>query len=374
MHSLYTAKGKLKKMSMKRLASTYGDLFTEIAAQVPILKAEIHSVTETRASSFGCEDTVPAIDIHTTARGLDRTVRMMTYWQHPSGGWVRACGMCINGFRAEYKHISEGCCYHCGGTNIAAAKGAKGELSTWPTRDKAIEAARRVSQSDLTAERTQQIFFDIHRAKVAEYWEQHPEADQARKDYAELVDEASRVEYRTNPVYHGRSDITEEGYLRWRQGDMELRVNRFAGQMLNEVEEKASLTPRQHDAFIASVAKTVAREQERDAQRAQVKEATKHVGEVAERLRFKAVPVWGTTCDSFYGTSVLMVMEGTGKYAGAKFKFFGSGEWLFSALEALEEEGPAPELTLSGTVKAHRTDAERGNLTELTNVRTIKKL
>lgn len=350
---------------MKRLASTYGDLFTQVAATVPVQTATLVRVTDTRAGFFHDEATVPAIDIVTGVEGSDQIVRMMTYWQDDNGEWTRACPMCINGTRPEYRHVDAGLCHHCGGTNTVS--NGKGDVRTWPTRDKAIKAAIRVSQSDLSTARTWAIFVAIHHHKVEEFWQHHPGLAQARDTFVALAQDKARRDFRNDP--YAPVDLDEDGYVDWLGTRAHENLNSFVARMIQEVNDKAHLTPRQAEAMVDAVERIA----EQEAGHTENLNATRHVGEIDQRLRFKAPVAFAKRLDNDFGSTVLLILDGEGDYAGAKFKTFSSGAWAWEALELLEADQPC-EVTVSATVRAHQTSDRGENVTRLANVRKVKKL
>lgn len=375
MHTLTNRKGELKTPSAKRLKTEHGDLFTRIAATVPAHKATVSHVRETTVCFYiNAEYTqpVPAIEITTVAdNNPDHHVRTMTWWEDEDGRYHQACPMCIDGFRPEYKGVNNGTCYHCGGSNTGSSK-------TADNRDRAIAAVKRASQADLTKARTWSIFTGIHHAKVDEFWATHPEAASARDTFNQLVDSAARAGQATDP--YAEPGISLDQYVKRNYSQYAGKVNHFAYRMIEEAREKASLTPRQLEAFVSSVAKTAEREATKEARAEELEGSTRFVGKLGERLKFDATVKFARVIENEeFGDSVMMILEGADALEGAVLKVFSGGGWAWEAFEAWEEtkdtDGAEPvRVRLSGTVKQHSTTDQDGNVTRLANVRKVKKI
>lgn len=375
MHSLYTSKGDLKNPSAKRLREEHGDLFTRIASEVPILKATVSDVTETTVCFYiraQYTKPVPAIRITTTVEGdPNHIVREMTWWEDSQGRYHQSCPMCVDGFRPEYAGVDHGTCYHCGGHNTGSSKIAD-------NRDRALAAVKRASQADLTKQRTWKIFTSIHWAKVEEFWNTHPEAASARDTFLELVDNAAKAGQDTDT--YADPNLTPEQYAERNFSSYAQKVNGFAYRMVEEARMKASLTPRQMDAFVASVARTAEKEATRDTRAADLAASTRFAGELGERIKFDATVKFARVIENdVWGDSVLLILEGSDAAEGAVFKVFSRGEWAWDAFgaweEAKENQGAEPvKVRLSGKVEAHTTNDRDGNVTQLGNVRKVKKI
>lgn len=235
-----------------------------------------------------------------------------------SGKFLSQCGQCDGGWsgsKGHFAHVLSAVCFDCNGTGVHKRYDDEAKVVALVKRRRA-DAARRARKA---AEKEA-----AQRAEHAAWVAEHPAlAAELAEILAELPDDD-----RSDEAYYAQRDA----YDKW--GDFVLLMaQRAAWGALS-------------DAQAESVTEAIAQVRARHQAKAEKLAASRHAGEVDEKVTVTGTVTVATTVDTRYGTARLVVVTGTGDDAGVTVKAFGSGKTLWEAAKG-------QDVTVTGTVSKH---------------------
>lgn len=215
------------------------------------------------------------------------------------GRWGRPCGTCdATGYRSGYDFVDGGRCWHCNATGI---------WTRYDNLDKARKSARTAITRHLNEYRKAQ---ELDRIR-----------EQARREAAKAFGEWA----------DSRDDVVD--FINEYPED---RMGQFMRDMRNRLFNYEPLSENQE----AAIRKMIDRELKGPDGR--------YYGSVGERITFTGNIVKTDSGSSDYGVWYLVVVAGTGEFAGATFKMMGSSP-VVRELEGCEGD----DVTITATVKKH---------------------
>lgn len=246
-----------------------------------------------------------------------------------NGRFYAPCGYCSpqwSGSKTYHMGVMDGVCFQCAGRGTTT-KVIEGE-------DKVVRFAvqRAKAAARREAKRAEQIAAAEAEAAalVAAFEAAHPEV------VAVLA--AVRAEMPDNAPY---SDVDPDAYYEARHD----AVEKWGGFVVDMTEQAPfrGLTDKQAEAVMAAVETRKGWHAEKAAKVA----ASRHYGAEGEKVAAApGIVRVAFNIESAYGVARMLVIEGTGDYAGVTFKIMGSGATLWDA-----DKGDEVEVT--GTIKKH---------------------
>lgn len=228
------------------------------------------------------------------------------------GAYYSPCGMCspdFSGTKAHFGHVHGGVCFHCHGRGWHKRYESRAKVEALVKRRKADAARRERKEADrLAAQETE-------RAAWA----------QTNEDVAAVL-AAIRAEADESP-------------------EAQHRVEQRWGDFLWSLAQQAGWRPLS-EAQTAAVLPAVARVAAAETAQAEKRAGARYAAPVKAKISGAGVVAVAMNVDSQYGTSRLVVVEGTGDDAGVTFKTFGTGASLW-------EVRKGDEVDVAGTVKDH---------------------
>lgn len=245
------------------------------------------------------------------------------------GRFYTACGYCSpqwSGTKTYHMGVAGGVCFQCAGRGTTG-KAIEGEdnllrVANRRIKDRARREAKRIEQVAAAEAAAAE--------QVAAFRAAHPEVAAALAEvYAEIPDNTPGSDVDPDAYYTGLYAAEEK----W---------GTFVVEMAGHAEQRG-LTDKQAAAVMAEVERRKAWAAEKAAKVAE----SRHYGTEGQKVvAAPGVVSVAINIESMYGTARMVVIEGTGDYAGVTFKVFGSGATLW-------ETGKGDEVEVTATIKAH---------------------
>lgn len=252
---------------------------------------------------------------------------------HQSGGvvYMTPCGYCdpaFSGSKTYYSHVLAGVCFQCNGAGTSRTYDSPEQIVRLVKRREADRARRARKEAERLAEQDR---------KRDEWAAANPEVVAALAEVAAdmpRLDPAEQPSLAAEAAYYEASEAARE---KW---------GGFLTDLAAQAEHRP-LSEKQTAAVVAAVDRAKAEHAEAEAKVA----ASRHYGAKGEKVTAATgTVVVRATYDATYGyqtrTGMLLVIEGTGEYAGVTFKVSGTGKTLWDAARGDEVE-------VSGTIKDH---------------------